>query len=245
MPSWRRAKRRACHTTSPNASARQRGQHVAPCDNPQYEHLLRPPAQRHLFARLPSPGHRLHPAVADAPSRALPARVQGHARPGGQLHGPGHQRGLRHRGHAAAAGTLSAGCGHFVQRHPHRARRHGPGPVLCRGRRPALCQSHPHRGRRGPARRARPEQAALCVRCRHQHPQGAEWPCAADRLFGQPLDAGLLHGRRQGQRRLPPGQEPDVQPPRPDAPHPGRERRRRGRLPECADRRGRPGGDDF
>jgi uroporphyrinogen decarboxylase len=53
---------------------------------------------------------------------------------------------------------------------------------------------------RPPSRRcrARPEQAALRVRRGHLHPPGAERPRAADRLFRQPLDAGLLHGRRRG-----------------------------------------------
>jgi hypothetical protein len=54
------------------------------------------------------------------------------------------------------------------------------------------------RSRRGGAGRARHGQAALRVRRRHVDPQGAERPRAADRLFGQPLDAGLLHGRRRG-----------------------------------------------
>ena len=53
-------------------------------------------------------------------------------------------------------------------------------------------------------------------------PQGAERPRAADRLLGQPLDAGLLHGRRRRLGRLPPRQDHALQPARPDAPHPGR-----------------------
>ena len=47
-----------------------------------------------------------------------------------QLHGPGDEPALRHRGDAAAAGALCAGRGDPVLRHPHRARRDGPGPVL-------------------------------------------------------------------------------------------------------------------
>ena len=35
-------------------------------------------------------------------------------------------------------------------------------------------------------------------RRRHLDSQGAQRPRAADRLFRQPLDAGLLHGRRPG-----------------------------------------------
>ena len=49
------------------------------------------PSKRHLSARLPAPGHAAHPCLADAPGGPLPARVQSHARQGGQLHGPGHQ----------------------------------------------------------------------------------------------------------------------------------------------------------
>jgi uroporphyrinogen decarboxylase len=36
-------------------------------------------------------------------------------------------------------------------------------------------------------------QAAIRVRCRIQHPQGAGRPRAADRLFRQPVHPGLLH----------------------------------------------------
>ena len=73
----------------------------------------------------------------------------------------------------------------------------------------------------------------------------AERPRAADRLFRQPVDAGLLHGRRRRLGRLPPGQDDAVQPARPDAPHPRDQRRRGGRLPERADRRRRAGRDDL
>ena len=79
------------------------------------------------------------------------------------------------------------------------------------------------------ARSARHGQAALRVRRRHLDPPRAGRPRAADRLFGQPLDAGLLHGRRRRLERLPPGQDPALQPPRPDAPHPGGECRCGGR----------------
>ena len=93
---------------------------------------------------------------------------------------------------------------------------------------------------------ARPGQAALRVRRRHVDPPRAERPRAADRLFRQPLDAGLLHGRRRRLLgRLARRQEHAVQPARPDAPHPGGQRRRRGRLPQRADRRRRAGRDDL
>jgi hypothetical protein len=51
--------------------------------------------------------------------------------------------------------------------------------------------------RRWPRCGARPGEAALRVRRRDLDPQGAERPRAADRLFRQPVDAGLLHGRRR------------------------------------------------
>ena len=66
-----------------------------------------------------------------------------------------------------------------------------------------------------------------------------------DRLFRQPVDAGLLHGRRRRLRRLPARQDADVFAARPDAPHPGHQRPGRGGLPERADRRRRAGGDDL
>ena len=46
-------------------------------------------------------------------------------------------------------------------------------------------------------RRARHGQAALRVRRGGLDPQGAGRARAADRLFRQPVDAGLLHGRRR------------------------------------------------
>ena len=66
----------------------------------------------------------------------------------------------------------------------------------------------------------------------------ARRPRAADRLFGQPVDAGLLHGRRRGLRRLPPRQDAAVRAARPDAPHPRGQRRRR--WPPTSTRRSTP-----
>jgi uroporphyrinogen decarboxylase len=63
--------------------------------------------------------------------------------------------------------------------------------------------------------------AGLRVQGRDPDPHRAERPRAADRLFRQPVDAGLLHGRRPGLARVPHDQEDAVQPPGPDAPHPG------------------------
>ena len=45
---------------------------------------------------------------------------------------------------------------------------------------------------------ARPGEAALRVRCGHVDPPRAPGPGAPDRLFRQPLDAGLLHGGSSG-----------------------------------------------
>ena len=69
-------------------------------------------------------------------------------------------------------------------------------------------------------------------------------PGAADRLLRQPVDARLLHGRRRAARddyRL----VKTMLYARPDLMHRilGDQRRRRGRLPERADRRRRAGGD--
>ena len=58
-------------------------------------------------------------------------------------------------------------------------------------------------------------------------PARARRPGAADRLRRQPVDAGLLHGRRRRLVRLPPRQDDALQPARPAAPHP-RDQRRRG-----------------
>ena len=87
-------------------------------------------------------------------------------------------------------------------------------------------------------------QAALRVRRRRLDPPRARRPRAADRLLRQPVDAGLLHGRGRrlatttgwSRRML-------YAPARPDAPHPGRQRRGGGGLPQRADRRRRAGGD--
>src|SRR5882724_587174 len=125
------------------------------------------PTERQLSTCLPAPTHRLHPRLADAPGRALLARVPRDARQGGQLHGLGDPPRLRHRGHAAAAGPLRARCGHLVQRHPDRARRDGTGPELCAGRRPEVCAPGARRSRGRQAGGARHEPVALCVRCRH------------------------------------------------------------------------------
>ena len=62
---------------------------------------------------------------------------------------------------------------------------------------------------------------------------------------GSPWTLACYMVEGKGSRRLPPGQNHAVQPPRPDAPHAGHQRRRGGRLPERPDRRGRPGRDDF
>ena len=70
-------------------------------------------------------------------------------------------------------------------------------------------------------------------------PPRAGRPRAADRLFRQPLDAGLLHGRRRRLRgRLARRQEHAVQPARPDAPHPGGQRATR--WPPTSMRRSTP-----
>ena len=42
-----------------------------------------------------------------------------------------------------------------------------------------------------------PRLARLRVQGGHPDPHRTEWPRAADRLLGQPVDAGLLHGRRR------------------------------------------------
>jgi uroporphyrinogen decarboxylase len=72
----------------------------------------------------------------------------------------------------------------------------------------------------GPAR-ARPGFARLRVQGGHPDPHRAERPRAADRLLRQPMDAGLLHGRRRRLEGIPHHQKDAVQPPGPDAPHPG------------------------
>jgi uroporphyrinogen decarboxylase len=64
-------------------------------------------------------------------------------------------------------------------------------------------------------------------------------------LFGQPVDAGLLYGRRRRFGRPSHRQEHAVQPAGPDASHPENQRRRGRCLSECASRRRRPGADDI
>ena len=131
----------------------------------------RAPAKRHLPARLPAPAHRPHARLADAPGRPLPARVPRHARQGRQLHGPGHQHRLRDRSHAAAAGALSAGRRHPVQRHPDRARRDGPGPEL---RRSAKARASPRRcATKPPSRSSRCPTWTSCAMCSTPSPRSA------------------------------------------------------------------------
>ena len=66
---------------------------------------------------------------------------------------------------------------------------------------------------------------------------------AADRLCGQPVDAGVLHGRGRGLRRLPPRQVDDVRAARSAASRAGHQCAGGGGLPQRADRRRRAGGD--
>ena len=134
---------------------------------------------------------------------------------------------------------------HPLQRHPHRARRDGPGPGL-RGRRgPALRPAGARRGRRREARRARHGQAALRLRCRRLGPQGAGRPRAADRVFRQPLDARLLHGRRRRLGRLSPRQDHALRAARPAASHAGDQCRGGRALSQRPDRCRRAGRDDL
>jgi uroporphyrinogen decarboxylase len=118
----------------------------------------------------------------------------------------------------------------------------GLGLSFAAGRRPAL--RAPVRDEAAVAKLAVPDMdklryvfdAVTSIR------KALERPRAADRLFRQPLDAGLLHGRRAGldDYRL---VKTLMYAARPDAPHPGRQRRRRGAVPERADRRRRAGRD--
>ena len=121
----------------------------------------------------------VHAGLADAPGRPLPARVPRHARQGRQLHGPGHEPGLRHRGHAAAARALSARRRDPVLRHPDRARRDGPGPVVRRGRRPALRAAGARRSR-GRARSPCPTWPS-CATCSTRSRRSAARSTAACR----------------------------------------------------------------
>jgi hypothetical protein len=133
--------------------------------------------------------------------RYLPG-VPRHARPRRQLPEPVQKPGAGHRGHPAAVGALQPGCRHPVLRHPHRARRHGPGPVLSpRAKAPNSSGRCVKNGRSATwsPRPARP--SALRHRRRQRDPQGAGRFGAADRLFRQPLHPGLLHGRGRGQRQ--------------------------------------------
>ena len=191
-----------------------------------------PLAQRHLLARLPRPSHRLHPRLAHAPGRALPARIPRPARTGRQFHGAGKQPAAGGRSHAATAGALPAGCRHSVQRHSDGARCHGAGPVVSAGRRPAVRPPRTARRRCGPSGRARYGAPALCIRCRALRAPRPARPRAAHRLCGQPLDAGLLHGPRRQQHQLPHHQAAALHPTGFAAPHPRHQCRQRRSVPE-------------
>ena len=122
----------------------------------------------------------------------------------------------------------------------------GLGLYFAAGRRPALRAPAARRvGNPRPHGARSDRQAGLCDGCGQEHPPRAGWLGAADRLFRQPLHAGLLHDRRRRLGRLPPHQDHAVQPPRSAAPHPGSQHPRGDRLPQCTDRSRRPGGDDF
>ena len=152
---------------------------------------------------------------------------------------------LRHRGDAAAARPLRARRGDPVLRHPHRARRDGPGPVLRRGRRPALRRPlRDESGDRAPA--DVPDLDRSCATCSTR--------CASIRraldgrvpligFSGSPWTLACYMVEGGGPRTTTAGEEHAVQPPRPAAPHPGGQRRGGGRLPQRADRRRRAGGD--
>ena len=107
--------------------------------------------------------------VATCPNTARRAR-------GRRLHEPVPQPRARLRGDDAAAAALRARRGHPVLRHPDRARRHGPRPVL-RDRRRARNSSGPC-GR--PMRSTLlpvpdvAEDARLCLRCRVADPPRAQ-----------------------------------------------------------------------
>ena len=123
------------------------------------------PGQRHLPARAQPRADAVHARLADAPGRALPARVQRDARARRQLSRAGEEPGPRHRGDAAAAGALPARRGDPVLRHPDRARRDGPRPVLRRRRGPAL-RAHRCATRRRSRRWRVPDPAPAALRPR-------------------------------------------------------------------------------
>jgi hypothetical protein len=175
---------------------------------------------------------------------ALFARVPGHARTRGQLHGASDERGLRDRRDAAALGSLRAGCGDFVFGHSDRARRHGVwGLHFVNGEGPRFER----------AVRTEADVAALAVpdmeRLRYvfdavtsiRRALGGRVPLIG--FSGSPWDAGVLHGRRGRVGRLPPRQAHALQPTGSDTPAVGSQRRLGGALFAPADRGWGAGGD--
>ena len=200
-------------------------------------------AKRRLPPRAAPRTDALHARMADAPGRALPARVQRDAREGGELSRAREDAIARHGSDAAAARAVSARRGDPVLRHPDRARRDGSRALFRRWRRAPF---RAHRRRRGLDRAARGAghgPASLRVRRGGRNQARARGPRAADRLRRQPVHARVLHDRRRGEPRLRGGAPHGPWPAGPAAASRRGERARGGGLPQRADRGGRRRGD--
>ena len=170
-----------------------------------------------------------HAGLADAPGRPLPARVPRHARPGRQLHGPGHQPDFATEVTLQPLERYRARRGDPVLRHPHRARRDGPGPELR-----ASAKARASRARCATRRRWRALAVPDMDKLRYVFDAVTSIRRALDGrvpligFSGSPwtLACYMVEGARL--RRLPAGQDDAVRAARPDAPHAGDQRRRGG-----------------